>query len=47
LSPAGSTRKITTPDPFGDIFHLRQPDAGFDAYIDAVIGDMASALVSA
>ena len=42
-----SGSKITAPDPFGDIFHLRQPDAGFDAYVDAVIGDMASALASA
>jgi acetoin utilization deacetylase AcuC-like enzyme len=39
---SGST--IIALDPFGDVFIQRQPDARFDAYIDGVIGDMASAL---
>ncbi len=35
---------ITAPDPFAEVFPLRQPDARFDAYLDGVIGDMAAAL---
>jgi acetoin utilization deacetylase AcuC-like enzyme len=39
---AGSA--ITAPDPFADVFALRQPDARFDAFVDAWIGDIAAAL---
>ena len=35
---------ITAPDPYGDAFHLRQPDAGFDAYLDQRLFDMAQTL---
>ncbi len=35
---------ITAPDPFAEVFPLRQPDARFDAYLDGVIGDMVTAL---
>ncbi|MBE0413579.1 class II histone deacetylase [Yoonia sp.] len=35
---------ITAPDPFAEVFPLRQPDAGFDAYLDGVISDMVAAL---
>lgn len=39
---AGSA--ITAPDPFGDVFPLRQPNAGFDQYLDGVLAEMAQAL---
>jgi len=39
---AGST--IDAPDPFGDVFPLRQPSAGFDAFIQSQINDMKDAL---
>ncbi len=39
-----SGSRISAPDPFGDVFPLRQPDAGFDAYLDGVIGAMEKAL---
>ncbi len=39
-----SGSQITAPDPFGTIFHQRQPDAGFDRYIDGVLAEMAGAL---
>ncbi len=39
-----SGSQITAADPFGDVFHLRQPDARFDTYLDGVISDMAAAL---
>ncbi|WP_439154587.1 class II histone deacetylase [Yoonia sp.] len=39
---SGST--ITAPDPFAEVFPLRQPDAGFDDYLDGVIGGMVAAL---
>lgn len=32
------------PDPFAEVFPLRQPDAGFDAYLDGVIAAMEKAL---
>ncbi len=35
---------ITAPDPFAEVFPLRQPDARFDTYLDGVIGDMVTAL---
>ena len=41
---AMSGSAINAPDPFGDVFPLRQPDAGFDAYLDGVIGAMEAAL---
>ena len=39
-----SGSKIIAPDPFDSVFPLRQPDAGFDAYIDSVIDAMVRAL---
>lgn len=39
-----SGSRITAPDPFAEVFPLRQPDAGFDAYLDNVIADMAGKL---
>jgi acetoin utilization deacetylase AcuC-like enzyme len=42
-----SGSRITAPDPFGDVFPLRQPDADFDTYLDGVIGKMEAALASA
>ncbi|WP_458791390.1 class II histone deacetylase [Yoonia sp. MH D7] len=35
-----SGSQIAAPDPFGDVFPLRQPDARFDAYLNGVLGDM-------
>ena len=35
---------ITAPDPFGDIWTKRQPDARFDAFLREIIADMADAL---
>ena len=40
---AMSGSQIVAPDPFGDVLHLRQPDAGFDAYVSGVIAQMAQA----
>ncbi len=37
---------IDAPDPFAVPFAARQPDAGFDAYVDGVIDGMAAALLS-
>ncbi|MDO6589338.1 class II histone deacetylase [Loktanella sp. D2R18] len=34
----------SAPDPFAEVFPLRQPDAGFDAYLGGVIGAMVDAL---
>ena len=39
-----SRSQISAPDPFGDVFPLRQPSAAFDAFLDGVIGEMASAI---
>lgn len=39
---AGS--QITVPDPYGDTWIRRQPDARFDAHLDAILTDMAQAL---
>lgn len=39
---AGSA--ISAPDPFADVFPLRQPDARFDAFLDGVIGEMEAQL---
>ncbi|SFR33534.1 Acetoin utilization deacetylase AcuC [Yoonia tamlensis] len=39
-----SCSTISAPDPFAEVFPLRQPDAGFDAYLDGVIGAMEAAL---
>jgi acetoin utilization deacetylase AcuC-like enzyme len=39
---SGST--INAPDPFAEVFPLRQPDAGFDAYLDGVIEAMETQL---
>jgi Deacetylases, including yeast histone deacetylase and acetoin utilization protein len=39
---AGSA--VHAPDPFVEVFPLRQPDAGFDAYLDLVIAGMAAHL---
>ncbi|PRY79553.1 acetoin utilization deacetylase AcuC-like enzyme [Yoonia maritima] len=39
-----SGSNITAPDPFAEVFPLRQPDTGFDAYLDGVIGTMESCL---
>lgn len=35
---------VVAPDPFGDVFHLRQPDAAFDRFLDGLLDDMVSAL---
>ena len=35
---------ISAPDPFAEVFPLRQPDARFDAFLDGVIRDMEAAL---
>jgi acetoin utilization deacetylase AcuC-like enzyme len=35
---------IVAPDPFGDVFPLRQPTAAFDRFLDGLLGDMAEAL---
>lgn len=35
---------IHAPDPFEEVFPLRQPDAAFDRYLDGVLSDMATAL---
>jgi len=32
------------PDPFADVFPLRQPDARFDAYLQSVLDEMAKSL---
>ena len=34
----------TAPDAFGDVFELRQPDAGFDTYVDSVLKRFAAEL---
>ncbi|WP_106745853.1 class II histone deacetylase [Yoonia maritima] len=39
-----SNSNITAPDPFAEVFPLRQPDAGFDAYLDGVLGAMEKSL---
>ncbi|MEJ6397594.1 class II histone deacetylase [Yoonia sp. 208BN28-4] len=39
-----SGSKITAPDPFGEVFHLRQPDDAFDAYLDTHLSALAQAL---
>ncbi len=39
-----SRSQISAPDPFGDVFPLRQPSAAFDAFLDGVIGEMAGAI---
>ena len=39
-----SRSQISASDPFGDVFPLRQPSAAFDAFLDGVIGEMASAI---
>lgn len=35
---------INAPDPFAEVFPLRQPDARFDAFLDGIIGDMIAEL---
>ena len=35
---------ITAPDPFGEIFPLRQPNQAFDRFVDAHLGEIAGAL---
>ncbi|WP_108816267.1 class II histone deacetylase [Loktanella sp. Alg231-35] len=35
---------IAAPDPFAEVFPLRQPDARFDAFLDTWLADMADAL---
>jgi len=39
-----SGSQITAPDPFAEVFPLRQPDARFDAFIDAWIADLKDAM---
>lgn len=39
-----SGSSVNAPDPFAEVFPLRQPDAGFDRYLDGVIAQMAAAL---
>ncbi|MFT7147938.1 MAG: acetoin utilization deacetylase AcuC-like enzyme [Yoonia sp.] len=39
-----SGSQITAPDPFAEVFPLRQPDARFDAFVDAWIDDMKVAM---
>ncbi|SEV95455.1 Acetoin utilization deacetylase AcuC [Cognatiyoonia koreensis] len=41
---SGST--IHAPDPFGEVFPLRQPDAAFDAFVDRLLAEMSDALQS-
>jgi acetoin utilization deacetylase AcuC-like enzyme len=35
--------EITAPDPFAEVFARRQPDAGFNAYVSNIIGNMVTA----
>lgn len=35
---------ITAPDPFGEVFPLRQPNAAFDRFVDGVLEEMRAAL---
>ena len=39
-----SGSQISAPDPFAEVFPLRQPDARFDAFLDGILSDMAAAL---
>ena len=39
-----SGSSITAPDPFAEVFPLRQPDARFDAFVDAWLAEMVAAL---
>ena len=39
-----SGSQIAAPDPFAEVFPLRQPDARFDAFVDKWIADMTAAL---
>ena len=39
-----SGSKITAPDPFGDVFPLRQPGPAFDRFLDGQLDDMAASL---
>jgi acetoin utilization deacetylase AcuC-like enzyme len=39
-----SRSQISAPDPFADVFPLRQPSAAFDTFLDGVIGEMAGAI---
>jgi acetoin utilization deacetylase AcuC-like enzyme len=39
-----SGSQITAPDPFAQVFPLRQPDARFDSYLDSLITEMETAL---
>ncbi len=39
-----SGSRIHAPDPFAEVFPLRQPDAGFDAYLTRVLDEMVAAL---
>lgn len=39
-----SGSQITAPDPFAEVFPLRQPDARFDAFMDAWIADLKDAM---
>ena len=39
-----SGSSITAPDPFGEVFPLRQPGPAFDRFLDEVINQMAEAL---
>ena len=34
----------SSPDPFAEVFPLRQPDARFDAFVDGWLADMEAAL---
>ncbi|MCF2905253.1 class II histone deacetylase [Octadecabacter sp. CECT 8868] len=39
-----SGSSITAPDPFAEVFPLRQPNAAFDRFVDGVLDDMVAAL---
>ena len=39
-----SGSQICAPDPFAEVFPLRQPDARFDTFIDSWLDDMVTAL---
>lgn len=39
-----SDSDITAPDPFGDVFPLRQPNAAFDRFLDGLLDEMIGAL---
>jgi hypothetical protein len=39
-----SVSQITAPDPFAEVFPLRQPSAAFDRFVEGLLDEMAAAL---